>query len=90
MGNDVVEPGFGVEEEGHNKGNSPLTPVSIGGDEVDDDEEEEGQQKVEERFVSDGGDEDEYDEERRIMFIKEQIEDPNKVVFFVFRVLVYP
>ncbi|KAL9241462.1 hypothetical protein vseg_015573 [Gypsophila vaccaria] len=93
--NGVVEAVFGEGEEegdgGNNRGHSPYTPVSIGGDEVEVKEEEEEDEededlyrpkRVDKRLIvedeDDNEDEDDYDEERRIISIKERIEDPHQ------------
>ncbi|KMT09231.1 hypothetical protein BVRB_6g133320 [Beta vulgaris subsp. vulgaris] len=75
--NAVVDAVFGTENEiVPNKSVSPSTPVSIGGG---DDEEEEGQeQEQNRRFVENLDEEDEDDELRRVLSIKEQIEDPHQ------------
>lgn len=83
--NAVVEAVFGSEREIANKSVSPSTPVSIGGG---GEEEEEGQEVEEEeeqdrRFVENEVEEDEDDELRRILSIKEQIEDPHQTDDFL-------
>ncbi|XP_021857424.1 probable mediator of RNA polymerase II transcription subunit 26c isoform X2 [Spinacia oleracea] len=83
--NAVVEAVFGSERGGMitRKSNSPSTPVSIGGgdddeEEVDVVEEEQEQEQPDRRFVENADEEDEDDELRRILSVKEQIEDPNQ------------
>ncbi|KAK9713294.1 hypothetical protein RND81_06G017600 [Saponaria officinalis] len=83
--NTVVEAVFGVEDEGHNKGHSPYTPVSIGGDDFEVEVKEEGEEEEEEdddhlqkrvnrRFI----DEDDDDHQRKRVnqrFIDEDDDD---------------
>lgn len=79
--NAVVEAVFGSEREMiTRKSNSPSTPVSIGGGEDDDEVEVEAEEEQEQdrRFVENEDEDEEDDELRRILSIKEQIEDPHQ------------
>ncbi|XP_021713953.1 probable mediator of RNA polymerase II transcription subunit 26c isoform X1 [Chenopodium quinoa] len=83
--NAVVEAVFGSEREMNpRKSNSPSTPVSIrGGDDVDEEAEVDVEEELEQefqgrRFVENEEDDEEDDELRRILSVREQIEDTNQ------------